>query len=196
MRSVVRDVGGRARDRLAESAPGRRLAELRDAVREPKIVVPKRSILQLPLTLRGVATSGARIEDGRLVVDAELEDGRWLSIRLVPSALRFAPRGAKEVVFRVEPPELVGDPRARELVGRLAGLVAHMLFGAVIGRPREDSEAFVETAGDELAADLRTVPAVRQAGPTALALVDAIPVSRFAFEELGLALYVAMPPLR
>lgn len=142
----------------------------------------------------GVSAATVRIHDGRVGVDATFEDGESRVLAVVPESVRFAPRGAKEVIFRIEPPEAVNDARARELVGSLAASMARALWGPVLGPREGDEQALVEREGARLRADLRSVPAVRAAleGPLGMAL-DVLAIERFGVEDGRLSLELALP---
>jgi hypothetical protein len=105
-----------------------------------------------------------RAQQGRLLIDASFDDSdKPLQIAIWPASFSFAPLGAKEIAFGIEPIEALRDPRAQDVCAALATEIAHTIWRSVIGPsvPGE-STAFVSCEGDHLVADLRSVPAVRR----------------------------------
>ncbi len=135
------------------------------------------------------------LRDGRCAVDLDYEDGRSLVFAILPEQTRFAPRGAKEVIFSVEPPEMVDDARAREVVGAFAAAIARALFGPVLGERAEDEQALVDREGARLRADLRTVPSVRAAleGSALAMALEVISIESFEIEDRVLRVVIALP---
>lgn len=123
-----------------------------------------------------------RAQDGRLLIDASFDGSEQpLRIAVWPANVSFAPLGAKEVAFAVEPAEALRDPRARDVCGALATEIAHALWRSVIGPALpDDSRAFVSREGETLVADLRSVSAVRrnQAKKLAATFIEAIKPQR------------------
>jgi hypothetical protein len=112
----------------------------------------------------GVAAATVRAGQGKLRIDASFDDGSALRIALWPSHISFAPLGAKEVGFGIEPREALSDPRAQDVCAALATEIAHAVWRSVLGPAKAgEAGAFVSRDGDKLIADLRSVPAVRRA---------------------------------
>ncbi|MDD9944267.1 MAG: hypothetical protein OXU20_24705 [Myxococcales bacterium] len=115
----------------------------------------------------GVAAATVRIDGGGVRVQVTDEAGRDTSMTLWPGKVSFAPQGAKEVSFSVEPPELAERSVAIDIVGAIAGEVARTLWGPFLagaqrrGNRRNSHATFVHRAGPLLTADLRSVPEVR-----------------------------------
>ena len=152
-----------------------------------------RAALRLP----DVTSSSLRCSDGAIHFEAELTNGRWVHAKLFPEKPRFAGRGAKEVVFRVEPPEAAGEPVIRELIGAIA---ARALWADVLGQmPSEEliEGAFVERDGAIAHVDLRTVPSVRkaQSGGAASTMIDTLSIERIEVGDHGLQLVIALPSM-
>ena len=141
---------------------------------------------------RGVSVS---LRDGRAVIDVAFAEGAPLVVAVIPEETRFAPRGAKEVLFRVEPPELAGDARAREVVGAVAAAIARALWGPVLGERREGEHALVDREGARLRADLRSVPSVRAAleGSALAPALDVVSIGGFAIADRAFVVPVALP---
>ncbi|MBX3274125.1 MAG: hypothetical protein KF729_27915 [Sandaracinaceae bacterium] len=145
--------------------------------------------------IAGASGVSVSLRDGRAVIDVAFEQGAPLVVAVIPEETRFAPRGAKEVLFRVEPPELTGDARAREIVGAVAAAIARALWGPVLGERREGEHALVDREGARLRADLRSVPSVRAAleGSALAPALDVVSIGGFAIADRALAVTVALP---
>ncbi len=143
----------------------------------------------------GVSASSVSISGGLMRVDLAFEDGESRVFAISPEAVRFAPRGAKEVLFEVEPPELVSDPRVRDAVGCLAAAIARALWGPVLAPRAGDEQALVERDGARLRADLRTVPAVRAAleGSGLSMALEVLTIESFALEDRALRFKIGLP---
>ncbi len=143
----------------------------------------------------GVRAVSVQLKDERAVVDLSFERGDPLVVAVIPEQTRFAPRGAKEVIFRVEPPELVGEARVREVVGAFAAAIARALWGPMLGERREGEHALVDREGARLRADLRTVPSVRAAleGSAIGMALDVLSIESFAIEDRALRVTIALP---
>lgn len=191
VRSAARAGAERVQDLGAVRGAKAVLAELRQ--RRVTITEPMMSsaIAQTP----GVSASSVSLANGRIALDATFEDGRSLAMTVLPQEVRFAPRGAKEILFTVEPPEIVGDGRARDVVGCVAAAIARGVWGPMLG-PRTDGEAaLVEREGARLRCDLRTVPAVRaslEGSPFAMAL-DVLTIGGFEIEDRALRVTLGLP---
>jgi hypothetical protein len=147
----------------------------------------------------GVAAVTVSVTEGRIRVDASLKDDRQLVLSLIPIASTFAPRGAKELLFSIEPLAAGRDSCALELVGALAGEIARAIWGPFL--PRELASgypAFVEHDGDLLRVDLRTVPelraALRQRG--AAMVIDLLEAKALVAQPGALRISLAIPQLR
>lgn len=159
--------------------------------------IPERALARVALRASGAISSSLHVAEGRLTLQAELNDGRWVSARIVPLEPRFASRGAKELVFRVEPPEAAGDPVVREVVGAVAACVARLVWGAALRTSiaEEPENAFVERDGDVLFVDLRTIPSVRAAlsSPLGATLTEAVGIERLDCRDGVLHAVLALP---
>ena len=152
-----------------------------------------KALTRLPI----VREASAVCRDERIWIQATFDEGDTVSLSVEPLSARFAPRGAKEVLFRVEPPEFAGRAEVRDLVGAIAALIAHTLWAPFFGRllnPVYDSIA--ERDGSHVRVDLRSVPAVRAAAQKGLAqLFDLFELSGIAVSDGALRLQVRLPAL-
>lgn len=197
IRSFVRaaaDGVGRAVEKL--KAGGAIGASLRDLRRQ-------RAILRDDVLSTAVAhgprirSASVAVRDGAIFTDVTSFDGDSLQVVLVPLGARFAPHGAKEVYFRIEPGECVAHPIVPAVTSAIAGAIAHALWRLGVPTDRAElSGAIVEREGDDrVRVDLRTVPAVRKAaGRSSLRiLLDAIEVTGLRAELGSLEIEFSLP---
>lgn len=175
-KSVFREALDKGQQLIAESGPLRafrkQLAELAKRSLRLEEEAISRALAQLP----GVQDLMVRARAGGIRVEASYGMGldgeeRHLGVSLFPLPTKFVMRGAKELSFRVDPPELADDRRCRDLVGGLSGLLATRLWGGLLPATRdtvgtpllEDGNlGLVDQDEDVLTCDLRTVGFVRE----------------------------------
>jgi hypothetical protein len=168
-RAAASQLGGFSLARAARS----RLRELtlgRTALADDDLT---RAVTHVP----NVAAATVRCGHARLRIDIGFDDGSQLLMAIAPSKITFAPGGAKELAFAVEPGAHAGDPRVRDVVAAIAGEIARALWRpALAGAPHSEHSAFVSVEGESLVVDLRNVPEVRWALQQTLraAIIDAI----------------------
>lgn len=195
-RSLVRRVGDQAQKGL-RSGPLASARKLLAEVAQRQARVPAEAITRAIAHAEGVRAASASCEGGRVRIDATFDDGTHLQIGLVPWDVRFAPRGAKEVVFRLEPKELGRDRHVPELVAAVAAVIAHTTWAMGLGGSAVDaSGVFVDKEADDLfRVDLRSVPAVRalmNAGAVG-AVVEALCIGAIRVEDGVMALTLELP---
>lgn len=142
-------------------------------------------------SLSDVREATVMSRDERLRLQLGFEDGRDLSLTLRPWTIKFAPRGAKEIAFRVQPAEAAVDARTVEVFAALASEIAFALWGPFLKKAAPAGHsAFVHRDGDILSVDLRTVPRVRDAlaNPMLQSLMDVLKPTRMRVEPTGLCL--------
>jgi hypothetical protein len=111
-----------------------------------------------------VAAATVSVGQDRMRVDVGFEDGKQLLMAVRPDGMVFAPGGAKEIAFRVEPDQAAADPGTRDVLSAIAGEIARTLWRPALARaPRSDHGAFVSHEAGRLIVDLRSVPEVRWA---------------------------------
>ncbi len=195
LKSLVRSAARAGAERVGGLDAVRGVRRAMDELRARRVSLTEAHLSAAIAGAPGVASSGVSLAGGRVVVDASYADGGSLAIAILPQEVRFAPRGAKEVIFTVEPPEAVGDGRARDAVGCVAAAIARAVWGPVLGAPVEGEAALVEREGARLRADLRSVPAVRaslEGSPLAMAL-EVLTVGGFAIEDRTLRVAIGLP---
>jgi hypothetical protein len=143
----------------------------------------------------GVDSAMVACRSGRMFVDASMSDGKEVQFSLAPRSVRFAPRGAKEISFDVEPP----DAHDTSIVGALVGCIAKATWPMIT--PRDSSDfggAIVEReAAGHLRVDLRSIPAVRRFAltQTAAMIFDLLELESLRVEPGALALKLKLPQL-
>ena len=197
-RSLVRQVGESAQKQL-DRGPVAAARQLLKEIADRKARVTDAMLGKAMAHAEGVHAVSVHCQGGRVQVDASFNDGTHLMIGIVPHGLRFAPRGAKEIVFRVEPIEAARNHRVGDLVASLAASVAHGTWAMGLQGADVDARGvIVDKEGDDLfRVDLRTVPAVRAmmaAGPVG-AVVEALSISSIEADEGALSLQLELPRL-
>ena len=188
LRSLVRRAGDRAKSRVRDQPFVAALRQIGGELGNRKISLPERELNRAALALPGIRSASVRADEGALRVDLEADDGRTIRARLVPSTPRFAPHGAKELVFLVVPEEAAGEPLVRAFVASIGSLVARALWGAMapqLAGERDSSSAVTDRDRDELRIDLRSLPLVRAIAqtPAGTTLLDALSLD--ALEATG-----------
>jgi hypothetical protein len=197
LKSLLRSTALAAADKV-KNAPAtttaRQLIEQAGALR---VRIGEAALTSAVARTPGATAATVRAQQGKLFIDASFDDAdRPLRIAIWPASWSFAPLGAKEIAFAVEPIEALRDPRAQDVCAALATEIAHGIWRSVIGPvPPGESSAFVGCEGDRLVADLRSVPAVRRnkAKKLAMTFIEAIKPQRIEVEsgELRISLKLA-----
>ena len=143
----------------------------------------------------GVDSAMVACHSGRVFVDASMSNGKEVQFSLTPRSVRFAPRGAKEISFDVEPP----DAHDSSIVGALAGCIAKATWPMIAAGDSNDFGGAIverETPG-RLLVDLRSVPAVRRfaSTQTAAMIFDVLELESLRVEPGALAIKLKLPQL-
>lgn len=194
LRSWVRSAAKAGSERISALPPVQNARRVLEELKQRRASLSESAIGSAAAHTPGVRAATANVDGARIRLDATFDDGEYRVFAVVPEKVRFAPRGAKELLFSLEPPEAVNDAQVREVVGSVAAAIARALWGPVLGPRQGDEQALVEREGARLRADLRTIPAVRSAleGPLGLAL-DMITIESFSFEGRALRFKVGLP---
>jgi hypothetical protein len=197
LRSLLRTAAAGTRDALGKVGPVPGIRAALRELRDRRQRIPERAIARAVLRAGGVTAASVRTRGGRIEITAELESGRAIRAALVPEEARFAPRGAKEVVFAVDPGDAAADPKVREIAGLVAAQIARALWAPLLPPPSGvDDGGLVDRDAHRLRIDLRTVPVVRSAQSSTTAMfMDAISIEGFAVDEEGLSFRIALPKL-
>lgn len=199
LKSLLHRAARAGSDRLGKLPPVAGAKQAIEELKQRRATLSEAALSRAVAHAPGVSASVVGVSDGMVRADVTFDDGTSLALGIVPETVRFAPRGAKEVIFRVEPPSLVEDGRVREVIGSLAAAVARALWGPVLGPPKRDEQALVEREGARLRADLRTVPSVRAAleGGALAMVLEVLTIESFAIEDRTLRLKIGLPlPVR
>jgi hypothetical protein len=129
-----------------------------------RVVIPDPALTRAVARVPDVAAATVHSTQGRMRFHLSFEDGSQLVMALMPAGAMFAPGGAKELSFAVEPREAVSDLRSHDVVSAIAGEIARALWRPALMRAKHsDHGAFVASDNGRLVVDLRTVPEVRWA---------------------------------
>ena len=149
--------------------------------------------------LPGVESASVAASNGALHVDVAFADGQFLQARIIPTRIRFAPRGAKEIAFRIEPEAAARVQRVTDVISAIGGSVANALWP--IGRSfdtKSHAGAIVDRDGpDGFTVDLRTAPGIRaleSKGGAAL-VIEVIELAELTVVDGGLQLQLKLPQL-
>jgi hypothetical protein len=195
VRSLVRGFAEGAGRRLGIPFSG--LQKLvREAIAQASSI-SDRQIAKALTRVAGVHEASVVCRDDRIWIEASFSDGANVSLSVQPLSARFAPRGAKEVSFRVDPPELAGRVEVRDLVGAISALIAHTLWAPFFGRLLNPVyDAIAERDGGDVRVDLRSVPAVRAAAQRGMTqLFDILELSGLGVGDGVLRLHIRLPTL-
>jgi hypothetical protein len=146
-----------------------------------------------------VAAATVSVGQDRVRVDVSFDDGKQLLMALRPDGMVFAPGGAKELAFTVEPEQAAAQSSSRDVIAAIAGEIARALWRPALTRaPRSDHGALVSHDGCRLIVDLRSVPEVRWALRQRLpaVLVEAIRARTLELREGRLVLTLAIEGMR
>jgi hypothetical protein len=160
LRSTARSAASSLRSTQFAGALRRALSELaigRVVVRDDQLT---RAVGRVP----GVAAATVSCAHSRVRIDLSFEDGTQLLMALRPAGVAFAPGGAKELSFLVEPPQCAQDLRSRDVLAAIAAEIARSLWRPILARaPHSEHSALVTADDAHLFVDLRSVPEVRWA---------------------------------
>lgn len=195
LRSWVRTAADRAVDRIAGTRLAAATKQLVERLTQQRWRLSDETLTAAAAHAEGVDSAMVACHSGRMFVDASMTNGREVQFSLTPHSVHFAPRGAKEISFDVEPP----DAHDTSIVGALAACIAKATW-PMIARPDapDIGAAIVErdTPG-RLRVDLRSVPAVRQfaSTQTAAMVFDVLELESIRVEPGALALKLKLPQL-
>jgi hypothetical protein len=164
LKSIVRSAVNAAIDPIKNASLPEGFRQALKDILKLRVAVGDRQLTAAAGRAQGVAAVTVSVTDGRIRIDASAMDERRLLLSLIPRPTAFAPRGAKELSFSVEPSAAASDPCALELVSAIAGEIARAIWGPLLPRQIPSTyPAFVEREGDCVRVDLRTVPELRAA---------------------------------
>jgi hypothetical protein len=193
LRSWVRMAADRAVDRVTETKLASMTKQLLERLTQQRWRLTDETLTTAVAHADGVDSAMVACHSGRMFVDASMTNGREVQFSLAPSSVRFAPRGAKEISFDIEPP----DAHDTSIVGALAGCIAKATW-PMIADSVDVGSAIVERENPgRLRVDLRSVPAVRRfsSTQTAAMIFDVLELESIRVEPGALALKLKLPQL-
>jgi hypothetical protein len=156
LRSLVRTAG----DKLG-GTPMRTVRKLMDDAMQGKVRITDHDLTRAVAHAPDVETATVGCDEGIIRVDVTSKGAPPLIASFVPLPPRFAPRGAKEITFRVEPAEAARHPMVPAVTAALTAMLARGLWGAMMPRTVDPGLPIVDREDDLVRVDLRTVPIVR-----------------------------------
>ena len=195
LRSLLREAAQTVRAGAERLAPLTTARQLLGELRHGRVLLPANALRTQLLRVPDLESLWLEVRASGVLIDASFSRGEPLRLTLVPVAARFAPRGAKELIWRVEPPERATGPRVADLAAAVSVAVARALWAPVL--PPDEGEApdaIVERdPGAELRVDLRTIPMVRKLRGPSQALLDALALASLGSEDGALTLGLRLP---
>jgi len=195
VRSWVRVAADRAVHRVAGTKIAAVTKQLLERLTQQRWRLSDEMLTAAAAHADGVDSAMVACHSGRVFVDASMTNGREVQFSLAPRSVRFAPRGAKEISFDVEPP----DAHDTSIVGALAACIAKATWPMIAPADSIDVGGAIverETPG-RLRVDLRSVPAVRRFASTQAAamIFDVLELESLRVETGALALKLKLPQL-
>lgn len=195
VRSLLRAAADRAVDRLASTRIAAGTMQFVERLTKQRWRLSDETLTAAAAHAHGVDSAMVACHSGRLFVDASMANGSEVQFSLIPISVRFAPRGAKEISFEVEPP----DAHDSSIVGALVGCIAKATWPMLASADAVDMGGAIverESAG-RLRVDLRSIPAVRKLASTQTAamIFDVLELESIWVEPGGLALKLKLPQL-
>jgi hypothetical protein len=195
LRSLVRAAADRAIDRVKGTRVASATMQLLERLTQQRWRLSDEALTAAAAHAEGVDSAMVACHSGRMFVDASMTNGREVQFSLTPRSVRFAPRGAKEISFDVEPP----DAHDASIVGALAGCIAKATWPMIAPLDSPDvGGAIVERESPgRLRVDLRSVPAVRRFASTQAAtmIFDVLELESLRVEPGALSLKLRLPQL-
>lgn len=196
LRSFVRAAGAKLDTRALRVKLAHALADATLA----RIDVPDVELTRAVARGRDVAAATVTSEHGAVRVEVSTRNGESLGLTFVPEAVRFAPGGAKEIAFRVDPPEAIDREAGREAFAMLGTVIAETLWRPALAGATSSggASAFVTRDGDRLVLDLRTVPSIRAASRNrlGLAILETLDLKALEPHPRGLRLALGIHGMR
>lgn len=195
LRSLLREAARTLRARATDFEPLARAKQMLGELVHGRVLLPTEALRTQLLRVPELDSLWLEVRASGVLIDATFSHGEPLRLTLVPVAARFAPHGAKELIWRVEPAEVAVAAHVTDLAAALSVAVARALWAPAL--PPDDGgppDAIVERdPGAELRVDLRTIPMVRRLRGPAQALLDALALASLGAEDGALRLGLRLP---
>lgn len=199
LRSLLREAAVNVRDGVRGSALTQTLRKALDEVTRRNAQIGHARLTIAVGRAPGVSSASVRVVPGAIQLDVTFTHGEPLMVSLLPLGAAFAPQGAKEISFQVEPPNLVNDTRVGDLAAAIATEVAHALWGQFVrGMQIPAGHALANRDGHSVSVDLRGVPLVRVAmgNRVTATAIELVHVTDIEAEQDKLTLSLAMRGVR
>lgn len=198
LRSYVNQASDRIKKSTKRMLPLEQAREIIADLRHRRVRILEATLTRAVAHTPGVDEASVSAKEGALYLDLfSAETGAAVDVKIEVYVQAFAPRGAKEIGFRVEPESAAADRLLAEALGYLAGTIAEILWAPAGVVPAESpAAAFIERDGHaSFRADLRTVPSVRAAlaRPASEMLIEALVPKRFLIVDQALAIELSFP---
>jgi hypothetical protein len=197
LKSLVKRAADQAGDRVSRFGPIARVRRFAHDASRRRTTVDARALSSAVARIDGVSAASVAVRAGVIRVDASFVGGDHVAIGLVPEGATFAPRGAKELRFRVVPPEATRQMHASDVAGAIAGEVARVLWALFLRDEEDLGGAIVDRDDDLFRIDLRTIPAIRNQasrGPMAM-MLEALELGAIDVTDGALEIQLKMPTL-
>jgi hypothetical protein len=126
-----------------------------------RLRVPDARLTSAVARLPGVLEATVSSTQGCIRVDLAFDDGEHLAVGLLPAGIQFAPGGAKELSFALQPPNIASS-RVGEVAAAIAAELARTVLRPLLSRaPRAEWTPHAMRDGERVVFDLRSVPEVR-----------------------------------
>lgn len=197
LRSLVRRAADVASNTANAAGPIKRAKKLVSDLIHKRIEISSAQLTSALAQFPDVDSASVSARDGGLHCDVTFVTGEHVQAVYVPHRVMFAPRGAKELTFRVEPSSQTRSHRATDVASVLGGVVARALW-PVRTESRNLGGAIVDRHGEnELMVDLRTTPSAQslirqgQAG----ALIEVLQLGDVYVTDGALVLVFKLPSI-
>ncbi len=191
LKSLVRSSADQVVERAKNAAPAKRLRQMGRELVGGHLEMDETALSRAAASFPEVSDASVTARRGALRFDVGVGD-ELLVFSLRFDRATFAPQGAKELVFEIEPAEMARNRRAREVVGYVLGAIAARIWTAALGgEMRNLGPAIVDRDGvDRVRADLRSVPAIQKAlqSPARAVMIEAFGIRTLEPEEGKLAI--------
>lgn len=198
LKSLVRSTARSAASRVRQLGLAENVQRLLSDASLSRMTIRDAQLTAAVARVPHVQAATVSVGRDRMRIDVSFDDGKQLLMALRPDGMAFAPGGAKEIAFRVEPDQAAAQPRCRDVLSAIAGEIARTLWRPALSRaPRSAHGAFVGDENGRLIVDLRSVPEVRWALRQRLPalLIEAIRARAIELVEGRLVLALAIEGL-
>lgn len=197
LRSFVRRAADVATATANAPGPVQRAKKILSDLVNRRIEITSAQLTSALAQFPDVDSASVSARDGGIRCDVVFTTGEHLQAVYVPAGVSFAPRGAKELTFRIEPASQARSHRSTDVASVLGGVVARALWPVRTDMKNVGGAIVNRYAEDMLTVDLRTTPTaqtlIRQG--QAAALIDVLQLGDVYVGEGALVLVFKLPSL-